>query len=201
MDMAYVDFRRLYTLNEVNSFFVVRAKDNFRFKVIESRKVDKSIGLCCDQTIKLVIYKSKKQYPEKLRRIKYYDSEKDITLVFLTNNFEAEALEVAALYKNRWQVELFFKWIKQNLQIKTIWGHSENAVKIHIWVAVCTYLLVAYLKYQLRSPYTVYEMMQILGISTFAKMPINELLTKTQIKQNVKEQLNLFNFNEILTHH
>jgi hypothetical protein len=94
-----------------------------------------------------------------------------------------------------------FKWIKQNLQIKTIWGHSENAVKIHIWVAVCTYLVVAYLKYQLRSPYSVYEMMQILGISVFAKTPINELLTKTQIKQNVKEQLNLFNFNDILTHH
>jgi len=201
MDKAYVDFKRLYLLNEVDSFFVVRAKCNFRFKVIESRKVDKSIGLLCDQTIKLVIYKSKKQYPEKLRRIKYYDSEKDITLVFLTNNFEVEALEVAILYKNRWQVELFFKWIKQNLQIKTIWGHSENAVKIHIWVAVCIYLLVAYLKYQLRSPYTVYEMMQILGILTFAKMPMNELLTKTQIKQNVKEQLNLFNFNEILTHH
>jgi len=200
MDKAYVDFKRLYTLNEVDSFFVVRAKDNFRFKVIESRKVDKSIGLRCDQTIKLVVYKSKKQYPEKLRRIKYYDSEKEITLVFLTNNFEVEALEVAALYKNRWQVELFFRWIKQNLQIKTIWGHSENAVKIHIWVAVCTYLVVAYLKYQLRSPYSVYEIMQILGISVFAKTPINELLTKTQIKQNVKEQLNLFNFNEVLTH-
>ena len=112
-----------------------------------------------------------------------------------------EALEVAALYKNRWQVELFFKWIKQNLQIKTIWGHSKNAVKIHIWIAVCTYLVVAYLKYQLRSPYSVYEMMQILGISVFAKIPINELLTRTQIKQNVKEQLNLFNLNEILTHH
>ena len=201
MDKAYVDFKRLYTLNEVDAFFVIRAKDNFRFKVIHSRKVDKSIGLRCDQTIKLVVYKSKKQYPEKLRRIKYYDSEKDITLVFLTNNFEVEALEVAVLYKNRWQVELFFKWIKQNLQIKTIWGHSENAVKIHIWVAVCTYLLVAYLKYQLHSPYSVYEMMQILGISAFAKTPIKELLTKTQIKQNVKEQLNLFNFNEILTHH
>ena len=118
----------------------------------------------------------------------------------MTNNFEVEALEVAALYKNRWQVELFLKWIKQNLQIKAIGGHSENTVKINIWVAVCTYLVVAYLKYQLRSPYSVYEMMQILGISAFAKTPINELLTKTQIKQNVKEQLNLFNFNEILTH-
>ena len=111
-----------------------------------------------------------------------------------------EALEVAALYKNRWQVELFFRWIKQNLQINTVWGHSENAVKIHIWVAVCTYLVVAYLKHQLHSPYSIYEMMKILGISVFAKTPINGLLTKIQIKQNVKEQLNLFNFNEILTH-
>jgi transposase len=105
-----------------------------------------------------------------------------------------------ALYKNRWPVELFFKWIKQNLQMKTIFGHSESAVKIHIWVAVCKYLLVAYLKYQLRSPYSVYEMMQILGIPAFAKTLINELLTKTQIRQNVKEQLNLFNINEILMH-
>jgi transposase len=179
---------------------VIRAKDNFQFRVIKSGKVDKTTGLRCDQIIRLIVYRSRKQYPDKLRRIKYYDSEKNITLVFLTNNFEVEALEVAALYKNRWQIEIFFRWIKQNLQIKTIWGHSENAVKIHIWVAVCTYLIVAYLKYQLRSPYSVYEMMQILGISAFAKTPINELLTKTHINQNVKEQLNLFNFNEILTH-
>lgn len=158
MDKAYIDFRRLYELEMVGAIFVVRAKDNFRFKFVKSQKVDKSTGLRCDQTIRLAIYKSAKQYPEKLRRIKYYDSEKDMMFVFLTNNFEVGALEIAALYKNRWQVEIFFRWIKQNLQIKILWGHSENAVKVHIWIAICTYLIVAYLKYQFRSRYSVYEM-------------------------------------------
>jgi IS4 transposase len=200
MDKAYLDFRRLFDLNESGAFFVIRAKDNFRFKAVESRHIDKATGLRCDQTIKLVINKSSKQYPKKLRRIKYYDQEKDLMLVFLTNNFDIKPLEVAVIYKNRWQIEIFFKWVKQNLQIKTLWGHSENAVSIHIWIAICTYLIVANLKYQLRSPYTVYEMIQILGISAFAKTPINELFTKQQIKQNVKEQLNLFSYNELLTH-
>jgi hypothetical protein len=200
MDKAYLDFKRLFDLNENGAFFVIRAKENFRFKAVQSRQVDKTNGLRCDQTIKLVIYKSRKQYPKKLRRIKFYDQEKDITLVFLTNNFDIEPLEVAAIYKNRWQIEVFYKWGKQNLQIKTLWGHSENAVRVHIWIAICTYLIVAYLKYQLRSPYSVYEMMQILGISAFAKTPINELFVKQQINQNVKEQLNLFSNNELLTH-
>jgi len=200
MDKAYLDFRRLYNLNEFGAFFVIRAKDNFKFTAVKSRKVDKATGLRCDQTIKLLIYKSNKHYPRKLRRIKYYDHEKDLTLVFLTNNFDVEALEVAAIYKNRWQIEIFFRWVKQNLQIKTLWGHSENAVKIHLWVAICTYLIVAYLKHLLRSKYSVYEMIQILGISVFAKTPINELFVKQQINQNVKEQLNLFSNNEILTH-
>lgn len=200
MDKAYIDFKRLYKLNEIGAFFVIRAKDNLRFRVVESRRIDKATGLRCDQSIKLMIYKSSKQYPNKLRRIKYYDQEKDLMLVFLTNNFDVEALEVAAIYKNRWQIEIFFRWVKQNLQIKTLWGHSENAVKTHLWIAICTYLIVAYLKHQLNSPYSVYEMMQILGISTFAKTPINELFTKQQINQNVKEQLNLFNYNQILTH-
>lgn len=200
MDKAYLDFKRLYKLNESEAFFVVRAKENFRFKVVKSRKVDKTKGLRCDQTIKLLIYKSNKQYPKKLRRIKYYDQEKDIMLVFLTNNFDIVDLEVAAIYKNRWQIEIFFRWVKQNLQIKTLWGHSENAVKTHIWIAICTYLIIAYLKHQLRSQYSVYEMIQILGISSFAKTPINELFAKQQINQNVKEQLNLFNYNQMLTH-
>jgi hypothetical protein len=200
MDKAYIDFRRLYKLNEIGAFFVIRAKDNFRFRAVESRRIDKTTGLRCDQSIKLMIYKSSKQYPNKLRRIKYYDQEKGLMLVFLTNNFDIEALEVAAIYKNRWQIEIFFRWVKQNLQIKTLWGHSENAVKTHLWIAICTYLIVAYLKHQLHSPYSVYEMIQILGISTFSKTPINELFTKQQINQNVKEQLNLFNYNQILTH-
>lgn len=200
MDKAYIDFKRLYTLNEIGAFFVLRAKNNFRFKVVESRQVDKTTGLRCDQTVKLLIYKSNKQYPKKLRRIKYYVQEKDLMLVFLTNNFDVDALEVAAIYKNRWQIEIFFRWVKQNLQIKTFWGHSENAVKTHLWIAICTYLIVAYLKYQLHSSFSIYEMMQILGISAFAKTPINELFAKQQINQNVNEQLNLFNFNQILTH-
>jgi hypothetical protein len=200
MDKAYLDFKRLYDLNQSGAFFVTRAKDNFRFTAIKSRQVDKATGLRCDQTIKLSIYKSNKQYPKKLRRIKYYDQEKDLTLVFLTNNFEVDALEVAFIYKNRWQIEIFFRWIKQNLQIKSLWGHSENAVKTHLWIAICSYLIVAYLKYQLHSKYSVYEIIQILGISAFAKTPINELFTEQQINQNVKEQLNLFSNSEILTH-
>ena len=200
MDKAYLDFKRLYGLNKSGAFFVIRAKDNFRFKAIKSQKVDKTTGLRCDQTIKLSIYKSNKHYPEKLRRIKYYDREKKLTLVFLTNNFDVEALDVASIYKNRWQIEVFFRWIKQNLQIKTLWGHSENAVKTHLWIAICTYLIVAYLKYQMHSSYSVYEMMQILGISAFSKTPINELFTRQQINQNVKEQLNLFSYNQLLTH-
>ncbi|MEZ5194839.1 MAG: IS4 family transposase [Bacteroidales bacterium] len=200
MDKAYLDFGRLYDLNESGSFFVIRAKNNFRFKATASRKIDKATGLRCDQTIKLLGPKSKKLYPEKLRRIKYYDQQKDLTLVFLTNNFDVDALDIASIYKNRWQIEVFFRWIKQNLQIKTLWGHSENAVKTHLWIAICTYLIVANLKHQIRSSYSVYEMMQILGILAFAKMPINELFTKQQINQNVKEQLNLFNYNKILTH-
>ena len=193
MDKAYTDFKRLYQLHKSDAFFVIRAKDNLKFKAVASRKVDKAIGLRCDQSIKLLVPKSKKQYPDTLRRIKYYDKEKDITLVFLTNNFDLKALEIATLYKKRWQIEVFFRWIKQNLQIKSLWGHSENAVKTHLWIAICTYLIVAYLKYQLRSHYSIHEMMQILGISALSKMPVNELFTQKQINQNVKEQLNLFN--------
>lgn len=194
MDKAYLDFKRLNDLNKSKAFFVIRAKDNLKFKAVSSGKVDKSTGLRCDQSIKLLVPKSKKQYPEKIRRIKYYDQEKDLVLVFLTNNFDVDAMDIATIYKSRWQIEIFFRWIKQNLQIKTLWGHSENAVKIHLWTAICTYLIVAYLKHQIRSSYSVYEMMQILGISAFSKMPINELFTKKQINQNFKEQLNLFNY-------
>jgi len=197
MDKAYIDFARLFKLEGSKAFFVVRAKTNLKFRAVASRKVDKATGLRCDQSIRLLVAKSRKQYPEKIRRIKYHDSDKDIALVFLTNNFDMEALEIASVYKSRWQIEVFFKWIKQNLQIKTLWGHSENAVKTHLWIAICTYLVVAYLKHQIRSPYSVYEMTQILGISAFAKTPVNELFTKKQINQNIKEQLNLFTNNEL----
>jgi hypothetical protein len=200
MDKAYFGLKRLYKLNTVGAFFVIRPRNNIKYKIVKSRKVDKARGLRCDQTIKWLVHKSNKHYPEKLRRIKYYDQEKDIMLVFLTNNFEIDALDIATIYKNRWQIEVFFKWIKQNLQIKTLWGHSENAVRIHLWMAICTYLIVAHLKHQIRSSYSVYEMMQILGISAFSKTPVNELFSKKQNNQNVKEQLNLFSNNQLLTH-
>jgi len=197
MDKAYIDFERLFRMKQSNAFFVVRAKSNLKFKAVASRKIDKSKGLRCDQSIRLLVPKSRKQYPEKIRRVKYYDSAKDITLVFLTNEFDMDALEIATVYKSRWQIEIFFKWIKQNLQVKTLWGHSENAVKIQLWIAISTYLIVAYLKYQMKSPLSVYEITQILGVSSFSKTPINELFKEYKASQNIKEQLNLFNNNEL----
>ncbi len=124
--------------------------------------------------------------------VEYYDDDKDVLLVFLTNNLEVSALEVARLYRNRWQIEVFFKWVKQNLIIKKLWGQSENAMKIHIWVAICTYLIVAYVKYSVKSTLLIYEIMQILGISVFDKTPVRELLTEIEVNQNFNEQYNLF---------
>lgn len=197
MDKAYIDFERLFKMKQSDAFFVVRAKSNLKFKAVVSRKIDKSSGLRCDQSIKLLGPKSKKQYPERLRRVKYYDSEKDIILVFLTNEFDMDALEIATVYKSRWQIEIFFKWIKQNLQVKTLWGHSENGVKTQLWIAISTYLVVAYLKHQIKSPLSVYEITQVLGVSSFSKTPVNELLNKYKANQNIKEQLNLFSNNEL----
>ena len=200
MDKAYFGLQRLYKLHQAKAFFVMRPRDYIKYKVVKSRKVDKTRGLRCDQTIRWKVHKSKELYPEKLRRIKYYDQEKEISLVFLTNNFDIDAMTIATIYKYRWQIEVFFKWVKQNLQIKTLWGHSENAVNIHLWVAICAYLVVAHIKHQIQSSYSVYEMMQILGISTFSKTTLNELFSEKQINQNVKEQLNLFSDNQLLTH-
>lgn len=197
MDKAYIDFSRLHELEEAEAFFVVRAKSNLSFSSVESRKVDKATGLRCDQSIRLTVAKSRENYPDKLRRIKYYDAEKDIRLVFLTNDFELDAMKIATIYKSRWQIEVFFKWIKQNLQVKTLWGHSQNAVKTQLWIAISTYLIVAYLKQHIKCPYSIYEMTQILGTSTFTKTPVNELFTKKSVNQNFKEQLNLFNDNEL----
>lgn len=194
MDKAYIDFVSLYNMNIAGSFFVTRSKVTLDYIVIECNfNIDEKSGLRSDKTVKLNGYKSKHLYPETLRMVEYYDDEKDIVLVFLTNNFEVSALEIAHLYRNRWQIEVFFKWIKQNLTIKKLWGHSENAVNVHIWVAICTYLIVAYVKYVLKSTLSIYEIMQILGISTFDKSPVNELLTEIQVIQNFKEQYVLFN--------
>ncbi len=201
MDKAYIDFASLYEMNKADAFFVTRAKETMVYRVIEtSFNIDETTGLRGDKTIKLKGPKSKLLYPENLRMIEYYDDDKDIMLTFISNNFDVSALEVARLYRNRWQIEVFFKWIKQNLTIKTLWGHSENAVNVHIWIAICTYLIIAQIKYALKSTLSVYEIMQILGISVFDKTPVKELLTESQVNQTFKEQGNLFSINDLLTH-
>jgi len=195
MDKAYVDFEALFRINNAGAFFVTRAKETMRYEVVEQNfNIDETTGLRTDKTVRLTVAKSKKLYPEELRLVEFYDEINDELLVFLANNFEVSALEVANLYKNRWQIEVFFKWIKQNLVIKKLWGQSENAVKIHIWMALCSYLIVAYVKHILKSNYSIYEIMQILGVSAFDKTPIRELLTEQRrFNQNVKElQYDLF---------
>jgi hypothetical protein len=194
-DRGYIDFIRLYKINKESAFFVIRAKKNFSFRRLYSRKCSKEEGVKCDQTIVLTGFYAAKDYPEKLRRIKYYDEETDTLFVFLTNNFYLSALEIALLYKYRWQVELFFKWIKQHLKIKTFWGYSENAVRIQVFIAIMTYTLVAIMKAKLNSPLTTYEILQILSLSLIDKTPVKELVNSYDL-QNVKElfynQLKLF---------
>lgn len=193
MDKAYIDFKALYQMHEQGAFFISRAKSTMDYSVTEvNYNIDENSGLRADKIIELNGYKSKQLYPEPLRLVEFYDDENDVTLTFLSNNFDVTALEIVNLYRNRWQIEVFFKWIKQNLTIKTLWGHSENAVNIHIWVAICTYLIVAKVKHALKSKLSIYEIMQILSISVFDKTSIRELLTEFQTNQNVKEQRNLF---------
>ncbi len=194
MDKAYIDFVALYNMHKAKAFFVSRAKSKMAYVVVESNfNIDERTGLRGDKVIQLTGQKSRKLYPENLRIVEYYDRDKDVSLVFLTNNFEVSALEVARLYRNRWQIEVFFKWIKQNMTIKKLWGHSENAVNVHIWIAICTYLIIAYIKHSIKSTLSIYEIMQILGVSALDKTPIKELLTESEVNQNVKEQYNLFN--------
>lgn len=203
MDKAYVDFEALYRINNAGAFFVTRAKDSMRYKVIEQNfNIDHNTGLRADKVVELVVPKSKRLYPENLRIVEFYDDENNELLVFLTNNFEVAPLEVAYLYKNRWQIETFFKWIKQNLTVKKLWGHSENAVKIHLWVAICTHLIVAYVKHLTKSQLSIYEIMQILRTSLFDKTPIQDLLNAHSEFQNiqnqeVKEQLLFWHFSLI----
>jgi transposase len=195
MDKAYTDFSRLFDIEQHEAFFVIRGKDNLKFRCVSSSKIDKSAGLKCDQVIRLTGPKTSKLYPKKMRRIKYKDPDTNLLLVFLTNNFEIKAEDICAFYKNRWQIELFFKWIKQHLRIKAFWGYSPNAVKTQIWIAICTYLLVAYAKKKLNSELSMYEITQILGVSVFDKTPLNELLTNFSKNDKIKEnynQLNLF---------
>ena len=181
MDRGYVDFGRLYKIHQAGAFFVTRAKDNFSFKRLYSNPVDKNKGIICDQVIRLRSYQPAKEYPEKLRRIKYYDPETDHTYVFLTNDFNLPAETVALLYKYRWQIELFFKWVKQHLSIESFWGRSENAVKTQICIALCAYLLVAILKKKLNIKRNSYEILQILSVSLFDKTPVVKLVSKFKL--------------------
>ena len=195
MDRGYLDFERLFKIQSASAYFVTRAKKNTAFRRIYSRQVDKQTGLRCDQTIKLTTYYSAKDYPEKLRRIKYFDKEHEKTYVFLTNNFEVSAIEIALLYKHRWKIELFFKWIKQHLKIKTFWGQTKNAVKTQIWIAICTYLLVAIAKKELKIERNLYEILQILSVSVFDKTPLNQLLNQCELQilhDPFANHLNLF---------
>ncbi|WP_026450205.1 IS4 family transposase [Aequorivita capsosiphonis] len=186
-DRAYVDYGRLYRIEKAKANFVVRAKSNIKFKRMYSRKADKANGIKYDQIGKIMGFYSSKDYPEKIRKVKYYDSDTKKTLVFLTNNFKLSANDIALLYKQRWQVELFFKWIKQHLKVKTFWGRSENAVRVQINVAIITYCLVAIVAKELKINRSNYEILQILSASLLDKTPLNELLMKSDYN-NVNEQ-------------
>ena len=179
MDRGYVDFARLYRLHQGLAFFVTRAKKNMKFEVVKSHDVDKSTGLICDQTIRLTSRKGRKHYPQTLRRVKYRDPERGKVLVFLTNNFALPALTIAALYKQRWQVELFFKWIKQHLRIKKFYGYSENAVRTQLWIAVATYCLLAIIKKKLNANRDLHEIQEILRVSLFQKCPFYRPFRRT----------------------
>jgi hypothetical protein len=195
MDRGYLDFERLHAFNQVPAFFVTRAKANMQFKRRYSQPVDKETGLRCDQTIMLTGFYTSKHYPDTLRRVKFYDAGTGKTLVFLTNNFTLPALTITQLYRSRWQVELFFKWIKQHLRIKRFYGTSENAVKTQVWIAVSVYLLVAIMKKRLNLQESLYTILQILSVSVFEKTPFYQLVTERDYKtpdHHVCKQLKLF---------
>ena len=184
MDRGYIDFRRLYRIHQAGAFFVTRAKSNMAFYVSQSRAVDKTTGLRCDQAIGLKTAKSKRDYPEKLRRIRFIDADTGKSLVFITNHFGLEALTVARIYKSRWHIELFFKWIKQNLRIKAFYGTSENAVKTQIWIAISVYLMVACLNKIHRFDENLSRILQVLSVNAFQKEPIHQLLTKFETRND-----------------
>lgn len=175
MDKAYVDFNRLHKINDEKAYFVVRAKENMKYTIINRRKTDRSTGVLSDHDIELSGFYTKQNYPEKLRKIKFYDKEFKRTFIFITNNYKVKAITIAKLYKHRWYIELFFKWIKQHLRIKSFWGHSENSVRIQIWVAISVYLIVAIAKKKLKINHTMYELLQFISISPFERTDIKEL--------------------------
>ena len=194
MDRGYLDFMRLYALHQAQAFFIVRAKSNLQARRIYSHPVDKSTGLRCDQKVMLTVYKSAKDYPEQLRVVKFFDSEHNLRLTFLTNHFTLEAIKIAQLYKCRWKIELFFKWIKQHLRIKAFFGTSENALK-SIWIAISIYILVAIIKKELKLKQSLYTILQILSVSIFEKTDFKHLqkLTSSMRTLKVRDQLTMFN--------
>jgi len=196
LDRGYLDFTRLYMIHQASAFFITRAKRNLRFRRLYSQPVDKSAGVQSDQIGTLEIFYSQKGYPEKLRRIRYFDSEKNQRLVFLTNHLSLPASTIADLYRCRWQIELFFKWIKQHLRIKAFYGTTENAVKTQIWIAISVYVLVAIIKKQLNLDLSLYTILQILSVTLFLKTPILEALSDAdddETKAVTSNQLTLFN--------
>lgn len=193
-DRGYVDFERLHTLHQAGSFFVTRAKRGMNARRLYSQPVDRSTGLVCDQIIQLEGYYSHQSYPEKIRRIRFKDPDSGKTLVFLTNNMTLPALTICLAYKNRWRVELFFKWIKQHLRLKRFYGHSPNAVKSQIWIAISAYVLIAIVKKRLKLEASLYTLLQILSLTLFEKMPANKALSCQQYNtdpDSPSNQLNL----------
>jgi hypothetical protein len=196
LDRGYFHFQRLYNLHQSQAYFVIRSKKKIRFQRIYSHEVDKSLGLRCDQTITITGQHVAKDYPEKLRRVIFFDQETNKRLIFFTNNFRLPALTIAQLYKKRWEIELFFKWIKQHLRIKAFYGTSENAVKTQIWIAISVYVLIAIVKKRLKTDHNLYTFLQILSVVIFEKIPFSRLMDKEYYKEQNQENLNqlqLFN--------
>ena len=196
MDRAYNDFYRLYQMHLLGAFFVIRSKSNMKFHRIYSNKIDKTLGLKCDQTIQLTGLKTSENYPERLRRVRYFDSDTEKLFTFVTNHFLVDAIIIAQLYKCRWRIELFFKWIKQHLRIKSFYGTSENAVKTQIWIAVCVYVLISIIKKNRKLDISLYTFLDILSTSPFEEVDILQLVTKNDNFKSasyIYNQLNLFN--------
>lgn len=195
MDRGYLDFGRLFAISQASAFFVIRAKTNLKCRRVYSHPVDRTTGLLCDQSVLLTGFYQAKDYPDKLRRVKYHDADTNRTFVYLTNNFSLPAMTIADLYRCRWQVELFFRWIKQNLRIKAFYGTSENAVKAQIWIAVSVYVLVAIMKKRLKIEASLYTILQVLSVTIFDRMPLLQALTDLNYRNetsNNGNQLFLF---------
>ena len=197
-DKAYVDLEALCRLHRAGAYFIMRPKDNMKFNFIQEHSTgEKFSTVLCDYVIELSLDKSKKLYPDTLRMIKAVDDETGEIITFFTNNFEISAEDVSAIYRHRWDIEVFFKWIKQNIVIKHLWGYSPNAIKTHLWVAICAYYIIAHIKVDYKSKYTITEIATLINVSALARMPLTYLLmncdkSSPQSNQNIKEQLTLF---------